>query len=162
MKLHQIAIATLIFAFSDLAFSQSVEILSPRDGRAVNVDGFMVQVEIQGLQEMLEMAGWNHLYIQLGLMPSGMLEGEVYFGIACQASYSPNVHFWGRNVKLVHPDLYFKSHCAHEEDRLQISYRAEGFDEYMSSTGDTFDVHLRAWSTGVFYYDDWATVTIKE
>ena len=161
MKLHQIMIAALILSFSDLAYSQSVEILSPRDGRPVNINGFVVQVEIQGLQEMLDMAGWDHLYIQLGLMASGMLEGQAYFGIACQASYSSNVHFWGRNVKLIHPDLYFKSHCAYEKDRLQITYRAEGFAEELANLDDSLDLHLRVWSFGAFFYEDWATAKVK-
>jgi len=163
MKLFILIVAALALMSSDLAFSQSVEIVTPKDGRIVNIDGFMVQVEVDGLQEMLDLAGFNDLHFQLGVMHSGGLEGEIYFGMVCQASASYNAYFWGRNIKLVHPDFYFKSHCAYEENSLQITFRAENFAEQMFvDPGDSLDLHFRATIFPAdLIADDWVTVTVR-
>jgi hypothetical protein len=138
-----------------------VEITSPKDTDTVSIEGFMVHVKIEGLQEIIN-EEHHDSFIQLDLYTDEFL-GGVYLGAFCQPSASYNFHFWGRQVSFVHPDLYLNSFCTFEKDYLKILYRAENFEEILNiDPGDSIDVRFRAWGhTPIKYFEDVITVTVE-
>jgi hypothetical protein len=161
MKFSQLLSVVFTLLFSGSVVAQSVEILKPADGDMVDIDSFMVHVNFEGFQEIIN-EEHHDAYIQLDLIADEIIM-FANLGAFCQPSASFNFHNWGRSVKFVQPDMYLNSFCDFEEDELRIVYRAKNFaEQWYLEPGDSIDLRIRAWShVPPTYIEDKITVTLE-
>jgi len=144
MKLLNIFLTTLLLMFASSAICQTIEIVNPKEGDFVNIEGFNITARAADIN------GVSRLIVTVG---TELWQARSYLDV----SGCPKNDYFGFIMKLVTPDIYASGPCSITHKSFPIVAQS-GDIGYLVSPGDKLVVVVSLFTPdGII--QDWIYVT---